>query len=426
MNNKKKVKIKKENYEEIINYLKKYKSKIKTIPFDFIFDHWFGFHEINLINFLNNYKDITSDKINNIFVFGPKKSGKKTLLKLLLLNCFNINYLMFDEYNNYFSFYKNYFFFISNQNSFNEEEFDKILIHSSLLIYVTSLLTNQEIEKILNISKRINKLKLKKKIVIIQNIYQINNNDLINRIFRKFIYKNIFAFKKYFYFMDKYDNIYFSLFNLFFEDKKNANNNTIELIIDIINDNIDFINKIDLINFYFNRENNINNNNIISNKSINNMNNINNINNNINNINNINNNINNINNINNNINNNNNNNINNDEYLKTYKELPRIIYKKEENYFLIIIFIHSSESSIEVNTILKEESIINIKIFISNIKKKNYFKKTLKKNIKENNNISYELNFHYRFLQIINFNPEIEQKNGIILIKYNLFKNSLI
>ena len=229
---KKKVKYNEKNYEEIINYLKKYNSKIKTTS-EF---QKFGFHYLNFIHFLDNHKNCISNKINNIFIFGPKHSGKKTLLKLLLINFLNINFLFFDEYNNYLNFIRNYFFFISNKNSFNEEELDKILINSSLLIYITSLLTDQEIEKILNISKRIKKLKLNKKIVIIQNIYQINNVDLINRSFRKLIYKNKFLTNKYFYFMDKYNNIYLSLFNLFFENKKNLNNYTIETIIDIIYD----------------------------------------------------------------------------------------------------------------------------------------------------------------------------------------------
>jgi len=178
-----------------------------------------------------------------------------------------------------------------------------------------------------------------------------------------------FDFQKMFFY-DKYNNIYLCLYNLFINEKKSDNFKTLKYIIDLINDSCDFINKQYLLNYY----NKINIFNCIN------------------------------------------------------KFLFKIDYKKEEEYFVIKIFTHSSNSSIEVDTKLKDESIINIKIKILKIKKEKYFKRIIKQNIIElnNNNNLIELNFEYKNIQIISFKPEIENKKGIILIKYKIIKNSLL
>ena len=187
-------------YEKIFNKLYElYILKIKKVDFKF------GFKKLDLNTFFSIYENDAPNKMNNIIILGSKQSGKKTLFKLIL-KIFYITFLFLDEYKNYFSFYKNYFIFIPNQNLYKkEEDLDKILINSSLLIYITNLLTNQEIEKILNISKRIKKLNLKKKIVIIQNNYQIYKYDFIHN-FRKLNPKNEIVFKKHPHFLDKYEN----------------------------------------------------------------------------------------------------------------------------------------------------------------------------------------------------------------------------
>ena len=127
----------------------------------------------------------------------------------------------------------------------------------------------------------------------------------------------------------------------------------------------------------------------------------------------------------------NNNNNNKNKKIKKDSSFIKYFLNFDENYFSINLLLHYSKNFFENNKINietklnKETNIIYFYISGKFENKKNYFSKIIFES-KKGKDFKLKISKNYNSIRIINFNPQISYKNGIVSIKYEIFKNNLI
>jgi hypothetical protein len=249
---------------------------------------------------------------------------------------------------------------------------------ASLIFYITNYFNYKDYLKISKIKQYLNNNNNLAQIIIIHNLYQ--SFDQIYLL--KYINQYKYIFKKYDFDIEslyKECNIYLD---------KDLN---FHLIFNNFNDELLFKNNIKCLNFLL--ESIQENNNLIKRLS------------------------------------NNNNNKNNE--IKKDSSFIKYFLNFDENYFSINLLLHYSQKFFEKNKINIETKLnteANIIYFYISGKfenKTNHFSKIIFKSKKEED-FKLKISKNYNSIRIINFTPQISYENGIVSIKYEIFKNNLI
>ena len=323
----------------------------------------------NIYNFENNFKlnhEIKSKKKTSDSKLNIFIIGKKNSGKSFFV-------LLIKNYHNNKNISLNFKFNDGKLNEFNEFH------DASLILYITNYFNYKDYLKISKIKQYLNNNNILAQLIIIHNLYQSFDQifllKYINQfkyIFKKYDFDIESLYKECYIYLDK-DLNYHLIFNNFNDELLFKNNfKCLTFLLETIQEN-NFIKPL----------NNINNNN------------------------------------------------NKNKEIKKDSSFIKYFLNFDENYFSINLLLHYSKNFFEKNKINietklnKETNIIYFYISGKFENKKNYFSKIIFES-KKGKDFKLKISKNYNSIRIINFTPQINYENGIVSIKYEIFKNNLI